>query len=643
MSIFRMPRPWEKRPPKAPKPKAKAPSKSITSAASQEKTTGGDELGDAVAKLQSSMARAEAEKLENSYEILAGTDSESETNVHRSARMVDGTLMGTKGGKVKAGAKSRLLSSQPTSNPRSLPGSPALSGLGSPSLAPTSGSTASQEKAKQQRFPIIHELAVGDQPYDVLVSKFDDATVGGDFSALLNKVADFDEKLQKWVMKKLYWKELDVYDYDYDTDEDRQKAIDNSIKQFDRMRLGSSDPLWQKLLPKSERGKGICLSKLQAAMAKGPAAPAPKINLQKPDGSSGSGGDSEREDSSGGKKAKGGDAMARSGSGQGKKKTSAAEAQQKRLLGNPKKAAAPPATRPSPKVSPTKPAPPKKTTTAAAAAPATSKGGRGALSKEFVSDSSSDDETVPLATSVPKMRAALQKAKATAMEKEKEKPKESAAPKPKPAPRQVSKETAKETARDKDTIRAQGAAKPQKAAKRPREEEEDDDSSSSGTPLSKRFKPKPVAAPKASAQKTVRHRTTSDVSQHSRGSSGVSFTKSKNTSPIKSSPLASSPPTNASDQDREHDTIVSSGLGPKKRKMEDRGASESKKRQKLSPEILNKANKFKQFYVRYEALHKKLMALDDPPDHKMADLLDMHERLTKMKSEIYKEVTADGR
>ena len=632
-----MPRPWEKRPPKAPKPKAKAPSKSITSAASQDKTTGGDELGDAVAKLQSSMARAEAEKLENSYEILARTDSESETNVHRSARLVDGTLMGTKGGKVKAGAKSRLLSSQPSSNPRSLPGSPALSGLGSPSLAPTSGSAASQEKAKQQRFPIIHELAVEDQPYDVLVSKFDDSTVGGDFSAVLNKVADFDEKLQKWVMKKLYWKELDVYEYDYDTDEDRQKAIDNSIKQFDRMRLGASDPLWQKLLPKSERGKGICLSKLQAAMAKGPVASAPKINLQKPDGSSGSGGDSEREDSSGGKKGKGGDAMARSGSGQGKKKTSAAEAQQKRLLGNPKKAAAPPATRPSPKVSPTKPAPPKK---AAAAAATTSKGGRGALSKEFVSDSSSDDETVPLATSVPKMRAALQKAKATAMEKEKEKekPKESAAPKPKPAPRQVSKETAKE----KDTIRAQVVAKPLKAAKRPRDEEEDDDSSSSGTPLSKRFKPKPLAAPKASAQKTVRHRTTSDVSQHSRGSSGASFTKSKNTSPIKSSPLASSPPTNASDQDREHDTIVSSGLGAKKRKVEERGG-ESKKRQKLSPEILNKANKFKQFYVRYEALHKKLMALDDPPDHKMADLLDMHERLTKMKSEIYREVTADGR
>merc|ERR1711881_404091 len=46
------------------------------------------------------------------------------------------------------------------------------------------------------------------------------------------------------------------------SEEDRQAAIENAIRAFDRMRLPKDDPLWQKLLPKADRGKGITLSKL---------------------------------------------------------------------------------------------------------------------------------------------------------------------------------------------------------------------------------------------------------------------------------------------------------------------------------------------------------------------------------------------
>lgn len=522
---------------------------------------------------------------------------------------------------------------------------------------------------KQQRFPIIHELAVRDLSFDELFKKYDGGT-DEEFSAALKKVADFEEGSQKWALKRGYWKELDVQEYDYNSPEDRQKAIDNAVRQYDRMRIGVLDPLWQKLLPKAERNKGTCLSKVQAAIAnKGSI---PKINVSKTDASSVSGADSEKDDStsSGAKKGKGGEAMSRSGSQTLKKKPSASEAQAKRILSNSKKPAAATA-RASPKVSPTKAAGSAKASNAA-------KNSR-VKSKEFISDSDSDDDSVPLSSSLPK-------------------PKSVTAPTPKPAERVVEKprvtERVKEplvqktkstlatrpAPKEKDTIRAQApAAKSVKApAKRPREPEEDDSSSSGAPLLSKRIKSgaKAQAAPVTS----IKQRAPSDASLNSRAtSSGNSLAKSKNNSPVKSSPLASSPPTNASelehdrsatardhvrgrdrdrDFDRDRDTIVSragsstsssvgggfgssSGSGTGKKRPADDSSPEGKvKRQRLSDEVLNKANKFKQFYSRYEALHREIKALEDPSAERVAHLVEMHARLLEMKTEIYKEAEA---
>lgn len=99
--------------------------------------------------------------------------------------------------------------------------------------------------------------------------------------AALEKVGDLDESTRKWGLRKNFYKELDVWSYDYTTAEHRQRAIDNAVKTYDKMRLGVNEPQWDKLLPKSERGTGKCLSKVQAQIAAGPAARAPKISVQR--------------------------------------------------------------------------------------------------------------------------------------------------------------------------------------------------------------------------------------------------------------------------------------------------------------------------------------------------------------------------
>ncbi|KAL1856345.1 hypothetical protein VTK73DRAFT_8390 [Phialemonium thermophilum] len=578
-----------------PKPQA-APAKTGTAAPLGKQGSGADAD---IELLQYQLAQAQSEKRENSTKI------------------VDGPLPSKKG-KLKPG-KTKLLSAQSAPVPRSIPGSPALSGVASPSLGPVGAAgQQAKERAKMQRSPIVHELAVKERTFEELFSKWGGGS-DKEFQTALEKVATFDTTLQKWVMNKLYWRELDVFSYPYETEEDRKKAIDNAIKQYDRMRLGVTDPLWQKLLPESERGKGICLSKIQAAIAKGPPAPAPKINVQKAEGSSSNGsGDSEKDDSGSGKRSNDGESMSRSNSQTvpaKAKKVSDGQAQARRLLSNGKKTtAARPQSRASGK--PT-------------GKSSTGKGGR-VLSKEFISDSDSDSEETPLSTAAAKPKPVPKTSddhRAETNNKPVVKPTNDDLPsKPKPV--------SKGAPRVKEPIKAQAVPKP--PVKRSRDDD-DDDSSSSGTPLSKRFRTKEQIVKVSANGVKIR---VSDTSQNSRGAStGVSLAKAKNTSPTKSSPLASSPPTNASDLDsgeHGHATDV------KKRRVESTSESDSyeakPKRPKLSPEILQKAHRFKQFYASYESLHKEIVALEDPPKEKMTDLLDMRERLLELKSEIYKEV-----
>ncbi|CCD46248.1 similar to transcription factor Zn, C2H2 [Botrytis cinerea T4] len=119
----------------------------------------------------------------------------------------------------------------------------------------------SKQQAKNRRKPVVHLLAL-----EPMSEKELDNRIPGendDLKQSLAKVADLNTSTGKWELRKNYYKELDVFSFRYGSDAERQKAIDNTIKVFDKMRLGLSEPEWEKLLPKSERGTGKSLSKIQ--------------------------------------------------------------------------------------------------------------------------------------------------------------------------------------------------------------------------------------------------------------------------------------------------------------------------------------------------------------------------------------------
>ena len=65
----------------------------------------------------------------------------------------------------------------------------------------------------------------------------------------------------KWQLTDKSFREVNPYKFPYKSSEDRQQAIDGAIRSFDRQRLSKDDKLWQILLPREERGQGICLSR----------------------------------------------------------------------------------------------------------------------------------------------------------------------------------------------------------------------------------------------------------------------------------------------------------------------------------------------------------------------------------------------
>ncbi|KAI0107348.1 hypothetical protein F4776DRAFT_645604 [Hypoxylon sp. NC0597] len=556
---------------------------------------------------------------------------------------------GTKPKPLPAG-KSAMASVLSSSTTRSLPSSPALNGVSSPNPA-YSASQQLLEKNKNQRTILVHELASRDQAYDYLADVWKGAEA--DLKPTVEKVANYDASSKKWSLKKMYWKELDVWNYDYRNPDDRTAAIDNAIKQYDKQRIPTSAPEWERLLAPSERGKGIVLSKLQATLAKGNITPVARVSAQKTD----DGGNKSDADST---KAKG-EAMSRSNSqpvGAKTKKVSEREAQTKRLFSN----------------NPRKPAP-KKTT---AKAKATEEKGRKFLSEEKVIDSESSGDERPLSStsssaSRPRpiersMERPAEKPVEKPVERRIEKPSEKVVEKPKEKPKE--KPTSAPAPKAKPVVRApRPAPKAPVSTSQKRAREDDDSSSSSGAPLSKRIKPREL--PKPLPPTTVLKHRPSDASQSSRntgtGTQSSNFsTKSKNTSPIKSSPLASSPPTNASDfedqpppqpkpkpqvrnVERERETNgVTNGASTnqvKKRKERDvdqysSQQSSPNKKQRVPKDILIKAKMFTKYYERYEALHWEIAGLKEPPEDKLADLLDMRERLAVMKSEISRAVAS---
>ncbi|KAI0009422.1 hypothetical protein F4779DRAFT_370847 [Xylariaceae sp. FL0662B] len=590
------------------------------------------------AKTGKQAGRAPSPGIESDTDARAGARRGANTAKPGSNTSKDATRGGK--GKFNQTGKSAMAGVLSSTTTRSLPPSPSLNGVSSPNPA-VSATQQLYDKNKGQRTVLVHELASRDQTYEYLATVWKGAEA--DLKPTVEKVANFDESTKKWSLKKIYWKELDVWNYDYRTPEDRQAAIDNAIKQYDKQRMPTSAPEWERLLTPGDRGKGIVLSKLQATLARGNITPTPRIPVQKAE----DGNKSDIDNS----KAKG-EAMVRSNSqpvGNKTKKVSEREAQTKRLLStNPKKA------------------PPKKLASKAKVAVPADKNKK-FLSEEKVVDSESSGDEVPVSSAssnAPKPKPVKKPVEKPA-EKPVEKPKEKPTPAPKPKPKPVVR--APRPRVDAPTPSSQKRAR-----------EEDDSSSSSGAPLSKRIKPKepPKEPPRVLPNPAALKHRASDASQNSRGtgvgtvSSNISM-KSKNTSPAKSSPLASSPPTNASDfedqqpsqrqrqqkQARDGDRNTNGHVNGasstpnninqnKKRKERDADQNLSQqstpnKRPRVPKDILVKAQKFTKFYERYESLHHEISAMKDPPEDKLADLLDMRDRLAIMKSEISKAVASN--
>lgn len=153
---------------------------------------------------------------------------------------------------------------RPAAN-RSITASPPLGAAKSPAALTPTSAPASQTKNNARlealKTPFIHLLAVRAVSTKFL-SRQTRSSIE-DCSALAQKYG-IENRInhEKFDLKDKSFKDLDVWQFPYPSDEDRQNAIENAVSAFDRMRISRSDKLWQTLLPKMERGKGKCLSRL---------------------------------------------------------------------------------------------------------------------------------------------------------------------------------------------------------------------------------------------------------------------------------------------------------------------------------------------------------------------------------------------
>ncbi|KAF2093455.1 hypothetical protein NA57DRAFT_81382 [Rhizodiscina lignyota] len=148
----------------------------------------------------------------------------------------------------------------------SLPNSPSLSALSSPALAPAPTSIPESE-AKAMfnalRAPIVHLLAVKPASLDSICKK-----TRGRLQDVTKVIEQTGKKVNSdsgsatlYELHDRSYKFLDVYKFRYSVEE-RETAVKNAVRAFDRMRVSREDNLWQMLLPQEERGKGKVLSRL---------------------------------------------------------------------------------------------------------------------------------------------------------------------------------------------------------------------------------------------------------------------------------------------------------------------------------------------------------------------------------------------
>lgn len=162
----------------------------------------------------------------------------------------------------EAARKERLVNKATRLSSLSRPLSPSVGASSSSHLgaAPTSAPADEVDvKLRAMKMPLVHLLASESLKSEDITNKT--RIPKDELDTLLQRVGKQGDT-GKWQLSDRAYRDLDVWKFDYPSEEKRQAAIDNAVRAYDRMRLGRADPLWQLLLPKEERGKGKCLSRL---------------------------------------------------------------------------------------------------------------------------------------------------------------------------------------------------------------------------------------------------------------------------------------------------------------------------------------------------------------------------------------------
>ncbi|MCJ1391867.1 hypothetical protein MMC18_004734 [Xylographa bjoerkii] len=400
---------------------------------------------------------------------------------------------------------------------RSMPASPSLTAITPPRARPDEKTL----KAEAMTTAFIHLLAVRPVSERFICTTLKCTTEEiKDILHRYGRESPIDKG--KLMLSDRGYKALDVWKFPYPTQDDRQAAIDRAVKAFDRQRLSREENAWQMLLPKAERGKGKILSNL--SLHGGPMQPrvrTPRINVQDADETKTSG-DATGIDSAGtdsdnrkGRLAPGDSqpiARSRSQDPIKKQRVSEKEAQSRRLLSkNPKKAVQ----------------------------SATTKGNKVTAKKETKKASATDVAKIKSAEFVRDSDEDVEMEDAINVETTKVNSGHVA---------KVSKPSSGNLNAKKDAALQKVASKTEQVdPKRPVAHKTLPQKTS--IPASKADPEKKPALSSSSSSGSI-HRL-SDTSQTSTGMRRTISHKRNTSSPIKPSPLGSSPPANASDFDNE--------------------------------------------------------------------------------------------
>ncbi|KAL5001975.1 hypothetical protein BDV10DRAFT_159152 [Aspergillus recurvatus] len=530
--------------------------------------------------------------------------------------------------------KDRLLKTKSNPN-RSLSSSPALgvvrSPVSIPPLTPTSAPLSQNRdrlRLEALKIPFIHLLAIRAVSTKFLArqtrSSFEDCTTLAQKYGIENRIDP-----EKFDLRDKVYRELDVWKFPYPSQEDRQEAIENAISAFDRMRISRSDKLWQSLLPKDERGKGKCLSRLDLRTGPIKKALTPRIQISEETGKEGE------------TTSQGTDKSAARGSSS--TKTGESGAAPKSGMNTQKNSKRPPAKG-------------KTTANSTLTGRVTKKSDKKPPSKveskfksaEYVHDSDEDDTELPDVSSSEKSQPQRTERK--------------------PKPKAPSKATESKASREPPHVPTPKVDQSEASAPKL------DLSCHSKPTAAKRppssFTPSQRSANKASPPASSPHAKTSDPQSRSRSSS-QNNPSSSSSSPLISQtsrlhtnterPIAKLPakpngviraPDSTNSLKRkaelERPSIQSASrlhgdLDHKRRRAVSASsgstgsASPPLSRELLLRQLREKSQKFKQFYAKYRSLHDAMAAHPDPPRAELEKLQKQHVRLQRMKKEIWDE------